>query len=835
MVAELKDLEWEKYRLLNTKDGYNSDKVLKLINFKNQYDIEFAFNKLKNENLIFDKNDKEESIRTTLYKSKFGCQLFILNKYIKNKIHYAKHILQVNSNNSDELSVLLQIYEKVESNPSLIDKIHLYYTYATRKQEKSYAVSNEFNLKLLDEIFNKDFIKKNVIKSNLFECISKQYNETNEYILGIYFPSDYQRIAETYEKPITYNPKESFIIYYDSKNNNFVFRGSTKYAAKYKGEIEKALNTKLYEWDDVVDYDANKFTNRIQNNGKGKLLLTGLYINGLSIGKNIDILLSQTSVKKAEICNKVRQLIDSESIIINSFKDISYLKIFYQIPDKNNFKEREIRVIYDASNTKVKLVLDNRDLVPDEKEFLLKAFQEEFGIPLEKTLNPQLFKDGIIDFYRHIIQKYKIDDIDSSAKELFDELKSSKLISVEEDGMWYCQNCETYNIRENKICDNCSKEKDASCKIIPTYKIDNKQAIKLTLNILKELLPESKYGKISETDKLYNFTIENDRGSIVYVILSSEGLSTTYIKKLKLEANGIIFILANENSTIDNIIKDSDLFQNIPLEYILSYNNVDGKKIVKKHVINSYNECLKCANVLVENGAKLSLQNAEDVINAYKKIDGKACDLFEVDVYNLIHYAFRTAKQLGKTQRGKSVADGYFDINIIQTSGVNETKKYTLMWDAKYSELEGGYDFSVGEKRKIADYISNAIENYELTNYSSQNTLDAFLIVYNNMDCKKFEQISKDIRSKIKGDWSGKLVFIDLTAIRTIVKYIYDNKLEYEQKRNIFNKVFIDEILNLSQPSSNNYNTITDDIIDNFIKDIKDKSCTETSISYKVC
>ena len=157
------------------------------------------------------------------------------------------------------------------------------------------------------------------------------------------------------------------------------------------------------------------------------------------------------------------------------------------------------------------------------------------------------------------------------------------------------------------------------------------------------------------------------------------------------------------------------------------------------------------------------------------------------------------------------------------------------MWDAKYSELEGGYDFSVGEKRKIADYISNAIENYELTNYSSQNTLDAFLIVYNNMDCKKFEQISKDIRSKIKGDWSGKLVFIDLTAIRTIVKYIYDNKLEYEQKRNIFNKVFIDEILNLSQLSSNNYNTITDDIIDNFIKDIKDKSCTETSISYKVC
>lgn len=59
MTDSLKEIDWRKYRVFNAAEGYTSEKVLKLINLKNSHDIEFVFNKLKNEQIVLNTEDKE--------------------------------------------------------------------------------------------------------------------------------------------------------------------------------------------------------------------------------------------------------------------------------------------------------------------------------------------------------------------------------------------------------------------------------------------------------------------------------------------------------------------------------------------------------------------------------------------------------------------------------------------------------------------------------------------------------------------------------------------------------------------------------------------------------
>ena len=461
MTTNLKEIDWRKYRVFNAVDGFSSEKVLKLINLKNSHDVEFVYSKLKNEQLVLNTEDKETEIINNLYKSDFAKTLFKFNKYIKNKIHYAKHILQIDdSDTEDDLSILLNLYEKIEYKIKLLEQIHLYYTYSNRNLEVSYAVNNKFDVNNLDTIFSYKFIKENIINSGKFECVYHKYDKTSEYICGIYFPGERERYAEAFDNLITYNPKEAFIIYYDSHNNNFIFRGSNRYAAKFKNVLEKTLNIEMYEWDSAIDFDAGSFMNRLkQKPSKNELSLTALYINGLSLGKNVDLLLSQNSSRKNDISDKINQLISTKSITINSFKDINYLKIFYRIPNKNTSKEREVRVVYDTTNTKVKLILNTKDLVPIEKAFVKNNFEKEFGIPLEKTLKPELFQNGILDLYRHILLKDKVENLESTTQGLFRELLQKDFVNIDDEKTWCCENCDEYNDISVNKCKTCHAEK----------------------------------------------------------------------------------------------------------------------------------------------------------------------------------------------------------------------------------------------------------------------------------------------------------------------------------------------------------------------------------------
>ena len=155
------------------------------------------------------------------------------------------------------------------------------------------------------------------------------------------------------------------------------------------------------------------------------------------------------------------------------------------------------------------------------------------------------------------------------------------------------------------------------------------------------------------------------------------------------------------------------------------------------------------------------------------------------------------------------------------------------MWDAKYSESSKGYQFYSSEKRKIADYITKALSNYEICTYSSEAILDAFFIVYNNFDEKKFSGIAKDIHSKVP-NWKGKLVFIDIVALRIMTEFIYSNKLEYEQKRNYFNNKFVLELIELNVLTEYNYISINKEKIENFIRQVKNSSTTEKTITNKI-
>ena len=94
-------------------------------------------------------------------------------------------------------------------------------------------------------------------------------------------------------------------------------------------------------------------------------------------------------------------------------------------------------------------------MVPSEKTFLLKNFEEEFGVPLGQTIKPELFQNGIIDLYKHILLKNIVDDLEKSSLNVFNILISSNIIKIEEDNLWYCDNCNTFNEAKNTKCINC--------------------------------------------------------------------------------------------------------------------------------------------------------------------------------------------------------------------------------------------------------------------------------------------------------------------------------------------------------------------------------------------
>ena len=184
--------------------------------------------------------------------------------------------------------------------------------------------------------------------------------------------------------------------------------------------------------------------------------------------------------------------------------------------------------------------------------------------------------------------------------------------------------------------------------------------------------------------------------------------------------------------------------------------------------------------------------------------------------------------QLGKKTKGKRLPDGYFDIHLIQAAGVNVDKKYTLVWDAKYSDLEEGYDFSISEKRKITEYISNFNKNYEITNFSSSKMLDVFIIIYNNISASKFKEIAKYIRENT--DWKGKLIFFDIASLVILTEYLLQNSKSYESKKNIFNSDFMTKLLKIDNISEYNYNVIENDDVLDFVNYFSKRTPTVQTI-----
>lgn len=832
MTTNFKEIDWRKYRVFNAADGFSSEKVLKLINLKNSHDIEFVFNKLKNEQLVLNTDDKETAIINNLYKSDFGKALFRFNKYIKNKIHYAKHILQIDdSDTEDDLSILLNIYEKIEYNINILEKIHLYYTYSNRNLEVSYAVNSKIDVNKLDTIFSYNFIKENIINSGKFECVYHKYDKTNEYICGIYFPGERERYAEAFDNLITYNPKEAFIIYYDSHNNNFIFRGSNRYAAKFKNVLEKTLNIEMYEWDRAIDFNASSFMNRLkQKPSKNELSLTALYINGLSLGKNVDLLLSQNSSRKNDISDKINQLISTKSITINSFKDINYLKIFYRIPKKNTSKEREVRVVYDTTNTKVKLILNTKDLVPIEKAFVKDNFEKEFGIPLEKTLKPELFQNGILDLYKHILLKDKVENLESTTQSLFSELLQKDFVGIDDEKTWCCENCDEYNDISVNKCKTCHTEKKPNAKTYSTYSINEEKINRYIIDLLKKFIPSFKDSSTKDNKDFCVTTIKNNSDDEIYIVLSSNKLSVSYINKLKKESKAAIFVLSNQNTAIDNTILCNDLFSYIPLEYFLAYEKMDPKEI-EELIKSRYESCINKANIIAENATISSLDNLKNTKEAYAIYKGKG-DGFENDIYNLFRYIFKTTKQLGKNSKGKKVPDGYFDIHITGGSEIEKEKKYTLLWDAKYSKKEDGYNFDISEKRKVVEYINKYNSDYEIRRFSTQNSLDVFIIVYNNMNENKFSEIASYVREN--SEWKGKLLFLNSSALSYLTQFVLQNNEQYQSKRNIFNNDFMDNIVKINDLSEHNFSIANEDDIKKFIESFEKRAKTIESIHDKI-
>jgi hypothetical protein len=418
----------------------------------------------------------------------------------------------------------------------------------------------------------------------------------------------------------------------------------------------------------------------------------------------------------------LRQLSDGQAVALAAFDELAQLIVDFQgRPAEIDF----IRLPGGA----IRLRLNDTGWNSEALDELGTAFQSSFGVPLDRSIDPRRLTLGPSRIVSFLLNTTSESDVQDYHRDQLKRLVKQGLVE--------------HTSRQVRMCTN------AICRM----KVEVTDPTTETCTACDQPLHEAKVKEIARSSRgittfvggILNsstgWTLQKERqfeGHKYHPLLSGhtgradevavllrDRLPTSV--KTTFQRSTLPVILIHTTSTERDIYYGPDNIGYINLAQLFVAQQDADEKVASDD---------RCRNLLRSLLVHFKERIATASGHSYEHLkSGTAADpghVYETDVFNVLRAVFGYSYQLGR--EGRAEPDGYVCNPVYGEGGsrtLDKVDSWNWTYDAKHSNAAAGYDLSIGERRKMAEYI-NAIRRKP--HFLGENRrLRAHVIISNNM------------------------------------------------------------------------------------------------------
>lgn len=564
----------------------------------------------------------------------------------------------------------------------------------------------------------------------------------------------------------------------------FVHSGSPKESARIKRYVARRAGTKAKYTRDIAEYDPAKFfAGILGQTPASELQLIDACFRKHNLGDNSMLL--QDNHKKNNIIETIQELKNKKVINLTDFSEFKSLEFF-----TNNLKFH-LDVQEDRWG-QLKLHLRDRGKPHLEVASFRRNFEKIFDIPVDKFLRNRNVNVEKTTIVRKLLEKTTIDAaIPPEVDEILIELINNKILAKPvSTTKRRCDTCYEIFWKDTE-CPNCAGDAFFEGEYIDIQV--NTEAIS---NLILKYLKKRKIFSAAKTTKQIEKTIFSfielltKSGESLSIHISTASPSEKLTAYFQETGNPLLVIILRYR---DGIIRDIqkkgfECFDFADIYYSLSDDTFEEKlRAAMQSQKNKWKERL--------------LAKGYQSYERYSDRDNQHYNdqLFEKDVYNMLHEIFAIGDRLGGQFIGVTAPDGIISVQNYSIP----FSRYCFTWDCKYSVSPKGYKLS-DKASKHRHYINVLKKNDKVLFYGG---LKSYIIISQNMDMASYQKFYERLTSKFR--WTGNVIYLEADLLAGIYRVFRDNAELIHSYPSIFYKKLFNLFRSVDKIDSVPYQHIT--------------------------
>ncbi|WP_334075024.1 hypothetical protein [Paenibacillus sp. A14] len=512
--------------------------------------------------------------------------------------------------------------------------------------------------------------------------------------------------------------------------------------------------------------------------------------------------------------------------VIDAFQrriiDIYSLKDIRKIAFRSEKHSKSIRTIV-LEDGSVIFKLNDGNLSEATKTSIKEKFFKKFGFPLDQPVKNK-FNGGIAQKVDQIFRFSRIDQLSQEHLDLLSELRTSELITVNEEISYHCSYCsfatgERSLLKEdaNKklICPECDESIIESVEEeLSPHKENIEQFIyQLIDNFIEnhehcesQNLSKQKFKNIKYTFKRFLFNKQPYQILVTDRVLSKRTLEWVERKLIPT----IIICYGIDKQTSERYALDT--IEQITFGDI--YISLESQ-MFNDMLSNYLKELEKRSYHLVVNAAMKATKNLNFIGD--KTIELKYIydeHMLEDDVFTVIKHLFPNSEKWGKEYTGETVPEGIFAIQYKESNGSMAPEiKHGFTYDCKFTMDKSGYKLGSSENRKGLHYVNKLNRLVDISYYCTFKEITSHIFIGNKFKERQVRAMANFFREEITKGHNTKPVFINTKDLAYLYDQVIHNKEKIEKVLDVYYKQMVsifttDEII------------ITKEYIDEQLEDI---------------
>ena len=424
--------------------------------------------------------------------------------------------------------------------------------------------------------------------------------------------------------------------------------------------------------------------------------------------------------------------------------------------------------------------VQEKSLTTAERKLLGDQIEAAIGLRPGIKVSPTLTTFGMAATIDTLVAEMFLSDVPPYATGILNDIKKMGIIELQSLSCKICRACgkgrPVSRVREKGMCRECRRE--------VTFKKETLSVVSPVPTTIETWIDDwigrqgvttVKHSELSFQKQKFSFRILLADGATHQLHVCHAYLSDEVIKWLGRTKPRLTIIHVGANA--QKRLGVPEWCNQFTLGELIMSERPGGKKLDLK-------EALRTERRYQENSvlrtARLSANSLTDFL-AKTKTEYSSED-FEKDVFGILREVFPNSIQWGHEDRGKPWPEGA--LGLAHGTG-NQRQKFSVSWDCKLATKNKPYDFTIDEKRKVADYVSAFRQADAIKNFSGD--LDAFLVISNNISATQIDGLAKHIGDNMS-DWKGSVCLVDADAITALHNEYKENQREIRLRSEAFVK-----------------------------------------------